>query len=136
MKVGTSLSRCVRDIYEDKVNIYEVLVIVARTDFDPEDDKQWKSIWRGYTDTGAVGGAIFSVAPEWSSIPEKDKDKVRDICVRLKKLGKLHQPRQYGAHPQRMEHYWYDVILSEQVIDSNPAAKKAWKNYKTIAGLS
>lgn len=38
MKVGTSLSRCVRDIYEDVVDIDDVLVIVARTDFDPEND--------------------------------------------------------------------------------------------------
>jgi len=41
MKVGSSLSRCVRDIYEGTVGIDDVLVIVARTDFDPENDTQW-----------------------------------------------------------------------------------------------
>jgi hypothetical protein len=134
MKVGTSLSRCARDIYEGTVHIYDVLVIVARTDFDPEDDRQWKSIWEGYAG-GSSSGSMWS-APEWASIPAEDEQKVRDICIKLKKLGKLHQPRQYGAHPQRLTHYWYDVILTDDVVQSNPSAKKAWDNYKMIAGLS
>jgi len=134
MKVGTSLSRCVRDIYEGTVDIYNVLVIVARTDVDPEDDRQWKSIWGGYA--GGSGSGSMWNAPEWASIPADDEQKVRDICVQLKRLGKLHQPRQYGAHPTRLNHYWYDVILTDDVVNSNPAAKKAWDNYKMIAGLS
>jgi hypothetical protein len=134
MKVGSSLSRCVRDIYEGTVDIYDVLVIVARTDFDPEDDRHWKSIWKGYAG-GNSTGSLYS-QPEWSVIPAEDESKVRDICVQLKKLGKLHQPRQYGAHPTRLNHYWYDVILTDDVVNTNPAAKKAWDNYKTIAGLS
>ena len=134
MLVGSSLSRCVRDIYEGNVDIYNVLVVIARTDFDPEDDKQWRNIWRGYAGGDNHMGA-FS-APEWYSIPAEDEQKVRDICIQLKKLGKLHQPRQYGAHPSRLDHYWYDVVLSDEIVDSNPAAKKAWENYKMIAGLS
>lgn len=134
MKVGTSLSRCVRDIYEGTVDIYDVLVIVARTDFDPEDDKHWKSIWDGYAG-GNSSGSMWS-QPEWYNIPKEDEKQVREICVRLKTMGKLHQPRQYGAHPQRMDHFWYDVVLSDDVVQSNPAAKKAWDNYKMIAGLS
>lgn len=134
MKVGTSLSRCVRDIYEGTVDIYDVLVIVARTDFDPEDDAHWKQIWDGYAG-GNGGGSLYS-QPEWSNIPAEHEQAVRDICVKLKKQGKLHQPRQYGAHPPRLNHYWYDVVLSDDVVQSNPAAKKAWDNYKMIAGLS
>ena len=134
MLVGSSLSRCVRDIYEGTVDIYDVLVIVARTDFDPENDNHWKSIWQGYAGGNKLGS--MSSAPEWHTIPKEDEQKVRDICVELKTLGKLHQPRQYGAHPQRLTHHWYDVILTEDVVDSNPAAKRAWENYKTIAGLS
>ena len=134
MFVGSSLSRCVRDIYDGTVDIHDVLVIIARTDFDPEDDKQWKSIWRGYAG-GGNWGSLHSV-PEWSSISAEDELEVRNICVELKNLGKLHQPRQYGAHPQRLTHHWYDVILTEDVVDTNPAAKRAWEKYKTIAGLS
>lgn len=134
MKIGSSLSRCVKDIYEGIVDIDNVLVIVARTDFDPENDAHWTSIWEGYAG-GNSKGSLYS-QPEWSSIPVEDEQKVRDICVKLKRWGKLHQPRQYGAHPQRLAHYWYDAILTEDVVDSNPAAKKAWDNYKMIAGLS
>lgn len=134
MKLGTSLSRCARDIYDGTVNINEVLVIVARTDFDPEDDRQWKSIWEGYAG-GSSSGSMWS-APEWASIPAEDEQKVRDICIKLKKLGKLHQPRQYGAHPVRMNQYWYDLVLTADVVDSNPAAKRAWENYKLLANLS
>ena len=134
MKVGTSLSRCVRDIYEDVVDIDDVLVIVARTDFDPENDKHWNSIWAGYAG-GLNVGSKWS-APEWASIPVEDEQAVRDICVKLKRMGKLHQPRQFGAHPPWLTHYWYDVILSESVVNSNPAVQAAWENYKTIAGLS
>ena len=134
MRVGSSLSRCVRDIYEGTVDIYDVLVIVARTDFDPEDDAHWKQIWDGYAG-GNGGGSLYS-QPEWSNIPAEHEQAVRDICVKLKKQGKLHQPRQYGAHPPRLNHYWYDVVLSDDVVQSNPAAKKAWNNYKMIAGLS
>lgn len=134
MKVGSSLSRCVKDIYEGVVDIDNVLVIVARTDFDPENDAHWASIWEGYAGGNAVG-SIWS-NPEWSTIPAEDEQEVRDICVKLKRWGKLHQPRQYGAHPQRLPHYWYDVILTADVVNSNPAAKKAWDNYKMIAELS
>lgn len=132
MKIGTSLSRCVRDIFNGKVDREDVLVIIARTDVDPEDDKQWNNIWEGYAGDG-VGG-VYS-APEWYHYQDHETD-FREICTYLKKSGKLHQPRQYGAHPPRMEHYWYDVILSEEVVQSNPAAQKAWNNYKLVAGLS
>jgi hypothetical protein len=35
-----------------------------------------------------------------------------------------------------MNEYWYDLVLTADVVDSNPTAKKAWENYKLIAGLS
>ena len=134
MKIGTSLSRCVKDIYEDTVHIDEVLVVIARTDFDPEDDKQWTSIWEGYAGGNAVG-SIWS-NPEWSSIPAEDEQAVRSICINLKQRGKLHQPRQYGSHPPRMNHYWYDVMLTPENLETNVAAKKAWENYKLLAELT
>lgn len=132
MKIGSSLSRCVRDIFEGRVDREDVLVIIARTDFDPEVDIQWENIWKGYAGDGS--GSIWSV-PEWFGYADHEQE-FRDICIYLKKSGKLHQPRQFGAHPARLTHHWYDVILTDDVIDSNPAAKKAWDNYKTIAGLS
>jgi hypothetical protein len=134
VKLGTSLSRCARDIYDGIVNINEVLVIVARTDVDPTDDKQWSSLWNGYGGGNSIG-SMYS-QPEWSSIPAEDEQKLRDIILDLYDAGKIHQPRKFGAHPVRMNQYWYDLVLTADVVDSNPAAKKAWENYKLLANLS
>ena len=126
MKIGSSLSRCVKDIYEGVVDINDVLVIITRTDFDPENDDHWYSLWNGYGGGGRLGSMYSN--PEWSSIPAKDEQVLRDIVLSLYDAGKI--------HPQRLAHYWYDAILTEDVVDSNPAAKKAWDNYRMIAGLS
>lgn len=131
MKLGTSLSRCVRDIYDGTVSMDNILVVIARTDVDPEDDKQWDNIWRGYAGDG-VGGVWSN--PEWYNYQDKETE-FREICVQLKKTGRLHQPRQYGGFPQRMEKYWYDVVLTPEDLEMSPTAKKAWDNYKLIAGL-
>ena len=132
MKIGTSLSRCVRDIFDQKVKISDVVVIVARTDFDPENDSHWDRIWDGY---GGNGVASVWSHPEWAGYTDHEQA-FRDICIDLKISGKLHQPRQFGAFPSRLRHYWYDLLLTEEVCQSNPAAQAAWDNYKMIAGLS
>lgn len=128
MKVGASFSRCLRDIFENKVAIKDVLVIIARTDFTPHDDEQWAMIWEGYT----MGGMSNA---EWIGL-EAHEEEMRSIAIDLYDGGKLHQPRQFKARPRRLTEYWYDVILSEEVVSTNPAVKKAWDNYQMIAGLS
>ena len=59
MKIGLSYSRCVLDIIEGRVNIDDVLVLITRTNFDPNVDEQWTGIWQGYT----MGGLSN---PEWA----------------------------------------------------------------------
>jgi hypothetical protein len=39
MKIGLSYSRCVLDIIEGRVNIDDVLVLITRTNFDPNVDE-------------------------------------------------------------------------------------------------
>jgi hypothetical protein len=134
MKIGTSLSRCVRDIYEGEVDIYDVLVIIARTDFDPYNDKHWTGLWQGYAGGGHIGSPYSQ--PEWDGIPAEDEDQIRGIIQQLHDSGKLHQPRQYGAHPPRMNHYWYDAILTPEDLQDNTVAKDAWDTYKVAAKLS
>ena len=71
MKIGLSYSRCVRDIVDGKVDLDDVLVIIARTDFDPHDDDQWKSIWVGYgggTENAYTRGFFSHSNPEWLSL--------------------------------------------------------------------
>ena len=126
MKIGLSLSRCMRDIFNGTVDEQYVLVIVARTDFDPHNDNHWNQIWNGYT----LGGMSH---PEWADFVD-DYDDFRRMAIRLYDGGKIHQPRQFKAHPPRLPYYWLDTIVSPE--DHNPAQQKAWDNYKMITGLS
>jgi len=128
MKIGLSLSRCMRDILEERVDIEDVLVIIARTDIDPHDAEHWAQIWEGYL----YGGLS---RPEWAGL-ESREDAMRDILVSLFESGKLHQPRQFGAHPRRLPYHWLDALPPNTEIDKNPAMKKAWDNFNMIAGLS
>ena len=128
MKIGLSLSRCMRDILEKKVDLYDVLVVVARTDVDPHNDAHWKQIWDGYLYGGYSN-------PEWGGLEDHEQE-MRGILIELYDTGRLHQPRQFGAHPTRLPYYWLDTFAPEEEIAKNPAAQKAWNNYKLIAGLS
>jgi hypothetical protein len=130
MKIGLSYSRCVRDIVEGKVNIDDVLVLITRTDFDPNNDKQWKGIWEGYT-----YGGVFNHA-EWSGYTEEDEQKFRDVTLELYDSGKMHQPRKFGAHPARRSEIWLEAVLPDSELERNPAAKKAWDQFQMIAGLA
>jgi len=130
MKIGLSLSRCVAEIYEGKVGLHNVLVVIARTDFDPENDQQWAGIWQGYHHAGAWSH------PEWAHFGDEAEQDIRDICIELKRSGRLHQPRQFGAHPRRLPYIWLDTFAPMEEIANNPATLKAWETYKMLAGLS
>ena len=127
MKIGLSLSRCMRDIFEGKVAMQDVLVIIARTNVDPHNDEHWRELWEGYRGHGLSN-------PEWTSIPAESEQELRMIMEDLFDQGKLHQPRQFGAHPRRMPYYWLDCVVPQN--EMTPAQQKAWDNYQLITGLS
>ena len=127
MKIGLSLSRCMRDIIEARVDYDDVLVIIARTDFDPYDESHWNGIWQGYR-----YGEWTDAEPNLSE--EEASEVYRDVAKSLYSNGKLHQPRKFGSHPQRMPYYWLECVMREE--EHNPAQQKAWDNYKMITGLS
>ena len=126
MKIGLSFSRCVRDIVDGTVDINDVLVLITRTDFDPNNDVQWKSIWNGYHWNN----------PEWANYPDEDEQKFRDVSLELWNQGKMHQPRKFGAHPLRRSEFWLETCLPDSELVRNPAAKTAWDQFQVIAGLS
>ena len=126
MKVGLSFSRCLRDIFEGKVERDEVLVIIARTDLNPHNDNHWNNVWEGYT----TGGMSH---PEWAQYKDA-YIAFRKIAIELYDAGKIHQPRQFNSHPPRLPYYWLDCIVPEN--EHNPSQQKAWENYKIITGLS
>ena len=132
MKVGLSFSRCVLDIVEGRVDIEDVLVVVARTDFDPRDADQWAGIWRGYSSYSGLSN------PEWAHWRDEEgaEDQFRSISIELWESGKLHQPRKFGAHPTRRPEYWLETVLPSEELERNPAVKSAWNNFQVIAGLT
>ena len=139
MKIGLSYSRCIRDIVEGKVDINDVLVIIARTDFDPHNDKQWESIWQGYgggSDGNMMRGYFGGSNPEWAGFTDEDEDLFRSATIELWEQGKFHQPRKFGAHPRRMPYYWLETVLPSDELEGNPAAKKAFEQFQILAGLS
>jgi len=133
MKIGLSYSRCIRDIVDGKVALRDVLVIVARTDFDPRNDEQWLGIWEGYGG-GQTFGSPYS-NPEWIDYLVEDEQKFRDVTLELYNLGKLHQPRQFGVYDTyRLDYYWLDCVVPQN--EMTPAQQKAWDNYQLITGLT
>lgn len=123
MKIGLSLSRCVRDIVEGHVDIQDVLILITRTDFDPTVDKQWDAIWQGYN----------TLNPEWYGLEEQD---VKDVIMTLWQAGKIHQPRQFGANPVRRREIWLETVLPDSELETRPAVKEAWDNFQVLAGLT
>lgn len=130
MKIGLSYSRCVRDIVDGLVDIADVLVVITRTDFDPNDADQWAGIWEGYHGYGGLSN------PEWAHYPDEDEDRFRSVSIELWEQGKLHQPRKFGAHPSRRPEIWLEAVLPSSELERNPAAKTAWDKFQMIAGLT
>jgi len=137
MKIGLSYSRCVRDIVDGRVDINDVLVLITRTDFDPHDDKQWEGIWIGYgggTENAYTRGFFSHSNPEWAGY--HDEAKFREISIELYDSGRMHQPRKFGAHPQRRPEIWLETVLPSSELETNPMAKAAWDKFQTVAGLT
>jgi hypothetical protein len=134
LKIGLSYSRCVRDIVDGRVDIDDVLIIIARTDFDPNDDTQWSGIWDDYGGGQRLGG-IFG-GHEWMDYSAEDEHKFRQVSIDLWKQGKFHQPRKFGAYPARRPEIWLEAVLPSSELQRNPAAKDAWDKFQTVASLT
>ena len=137
MKIGLSYSRCVRDIVEGKVDLADVLVIIARTDFDPHNDDQWAGIWQGYAGGSTRGSMVRMFGgsnPEWADTDHTEEE-FRSVSKDLWDSGKLHQPRKFGAYPRRLPYYWLETVVSEEELESSPAVKDAWDKFQMVSGL-
>jgi len=134
MKIGLSYSRCVLDIVEGRVRLQDVLVIIARTDFDPRNDAEWADIWAGYR-VGYHGTAIGRSRREWG-LSSHSQQEFRDASIELWETGRLHQPRKFGWNPVRRAEFWLEAVLPPSELERNPAAKDAWDRFQVIAGLS
>jgi hypothetical protein len=134
MKIGLSYSRCVRDIVDGTVDIDNVLLIIARTNFDPHNDEQWSGIWKGYGGGQTFGNPYSN--PEWINYLAEDEDRFRSVSIELWETGRLHQPRKFGVHPRRLPYYWMETTLPSEELDRFPAVKSAWDQFQIVAGLA
>ena len=132
MKIGLSYSRCVRDIVEGTVDIRDVMVLITRTDFDPTVDEQWAPIWEGY----CYGGMSNPEWSDWDFNNTEHEALFRNVTIDLYNSGKMHQPRKFGARPQRRPEIWLETVLPSSELETNPAAKAAWEKFQTIASLT
>jgi hypothetical protein len=127
MKVGFSFSRCLVDIYEQRVPLDDVLVIVARTDFDPNNDQHWQGIWNGYTRPGA----------EWQGYSEDHCEPFRALAQELYDTGRLHQPRQFGQGVTRTADAWRDLSIDPRELARRPqSVQDAWDHFQTLWKLT
>ena len=125
MKIGLSLSRCVKDIVDGVVDPEDVLVLVTGTEFDPTLDDQWDNIWHGYSFEHSIWGGL-----------RHREDEVRAVVLQLWHDGKIHQPRKFGTQPPGSSYHWREVVLMDEELDQNPAARMAWEKFKMIAELT
>jgi hypothetical protein len=110
----------------------DVLVLITRTDFDPRDDEQWAGIWEGY----CYGGLSRAEWGHYDFASKDDENKFRSVSIVLYTGGKMHQPRQFGAHPSRRSEIWLETVLPDSELETRPAVKDAWDQFQTLAGLT
>ena len=80
--------------------------------------------------------AFSGTNPEWAGYTDEDEAKFRAIAMQLWDDGKFHQPRKFGAYPQRRPEIWLETCLPDSELERNPSAKKAWEQFQIISGLA
>ena len=121
MKVGFSLGRCIRDIVNETVEYNDVVVIVAGTRFETEEQLANIVNEYMYRDTYLYG---------------LDEDKCQAVAKMLFQGGKIHQPRNYGIYRNMMpeDAVWADLIPTGGHTD--PMVQEAWRAYRGMLGLT
>lgn len=119
MLIGFSISKCIADIMEGKVDKDEVLLIIGRTDFN------MNNIDRLLEEYCSLRGPWY----------DYDRLKLKGLLVTFWYEGKIHQPRQYGTQPPAMPRakVWAQIIYDQN--DMPKAAQEAWDRFIVIASL-
>lgn len=119
MLLGFSISKCIADIMEDKVDPDDVLLIIGRTDFNMTNIDQ------------LLNGYINNRGPWY----DYDREKIKELLISFLKQGKIHQPRQFGTQPPAMPRakVWAQIIHDQK--DMPKAAQEAWDRFVVLASL-
>jgi hypothetical protein len=123
-KVGFSASRCIRDIVEGKVALYDVVSITTGT-MCPDLEK-----WLGVME-------MYMEIEEWDhrSLANLDHDKVIRVATDLWEDGKIHQPRNFGAYRSSSPYVWMDLVHTSEDREASPALRNAWERAQMVETL-
>lgn len=117
MLIGLSISKCVADMMEHKVNPDDVMLIIGGTDFRLENIDSMINVYKNHI---------------WY---DYDRDKIKQLLTQFYKEGRIHQPRQFGHDPQpAYRGHWYRVVLEPK--DLSESAQKAWDRFVILASLT
>lgn len=98
MKVGFRFGKCILDIVNGDVLITDVLVLITNSRFNPNSDSQWAKTWQ-----------IYKVqSKEWDNGVHEEVYKY--TVRRLYDLGKIHQPKMYGAKAHTYTEPWLEIV--------------------------
>lgn len=119
MLIGFSISKCISDIMEQKVNPDDVLIIIGRTDFNIQ------NIDRLLDEYQTIRGPWYHY----------DRTKLKNLLTTFWYQGKIHQPRHFGTQPPAMPRakVWAQIIYDQQ--DMPKAAQEAWDRFIVLASL-
>ena len=95
MLLGLSVSRCIRDIVLDKVDITDVYLIIGRTLV--EEEEHFEELWRGYS-----GSKFYP----WFGL---DYDKTKEVFLTLYRDQRIVQPRLEGMWFGSADNHWYEM---------------------------
>jgi len=132
VKIGFSFGKCIRDIVQGKVDIDDVLLIVARTRMHNVD---------------SVRQVISNYMSRSDYLAGLDEEKCQEIGVELYVSGKVHQARLEGSniskHGHRILDVWRGSVSEEGVwADVVPAAhmneqvKEVWNHYRFLLNMT
>jgi len=126
MKIGFSLSNCIIDIVNGKVDVNDVMLIVTSTYFNIDRTDSANNLVKYHT---AGLGA-------WTFMSNEQRELATTTINILLANGKIYQPREHNAPPWRMPFHWANVVRTDVDMAQNPALKKAWDTYKLLGDLS
>jgi hypothetical protein len=122
MKIGFSFGRCVRDIVQGKVNIDDVLCIIARTYMPSTND---------------VKKVIHAYSYEPSYLMGLDQDACEAVGLELFLSGKIIEPRANGIAVLKVprDYVWMDLYPTVADVH-NAGVSAAWESYRMMIELA
>jgi hypothetical protein len=122
MKIGFSFGRCVRDIVQGKVNIDDVLCIIARTYMPSTND---------------VKKVIHAYSHEPSYLMGLDQDACEAVGLELFLSGKIIEPRANGIAVLKVprDYVWMDLYPTVADVH-NAGVSAAWESYRMMIELA